>query len=344
MVVVSTAYHLVLAHLLPGDERFPGRTLLVLTGRREQIARVREAMTAADCHPFDAIESTTAEGPDVPAELARRRALCALDAHTRAARVVVFNDQGADIQALCRAARARGARVLCGEDGGAAYSQRSFRARWRRHMHRVARFGPWVRNPVVPGAAPGAQATLAVFPHLLRPELRARPPLALGLDRVPDFLRLSWTTAFLRELGLSAADLVFDEVYAPTYSGAIRHRDELRAVLREHLRMALSAGHACAVKYHPRERGDYLDAAALGATVLPAALPVEFVYQASAGRLRTVYGDSGTALLSARWLAPQARAVSAMAFTGVHDPRFAEVLSSLAVEFLPGPDGATART
>lgn len=334
VVVVSTAYHLLLAQLLPGDARFAGRTLLVLTGAREQVAVLHQAMTDGGCAPFDALTFLPRTGKTLRAERQRAGWFAALDAALRPARVVIFNDQTPDLQFLCRRARARGAQTFCGEDGGCAYSQRSWAAPRRRHLARALFFGPWVQNRAAVGDTRAVGAVLAVYPDLVRPELRRKPVLGLATAALPGLEQAPWTGQFLRALGLSPAALVCNAVYAPTYSGAVRDLARLRAVLREHLQDSLRAGHACAVKYHPRERGDYLDAAALGARVLPAALPVELVYQASGAALQTVVGDAGTTLLSARWLAPRARAVSALAYTGIDDPYYAAVLKRLGVVLL----------
>lgn len=334
LVVVSTAYHLLLAHLLAGDARFAGRTLLVFTGAREQVAALHQAMTAGGCAPFDAVAYLPRTSKTLRRERQRARWFGALDAALRPARVVIFNDQTPDLQYLCRRAGARGARTFCGEDGGCVYSQRSWAAPRRRHLARLLWFGPWVQNRDTVGDTRGVGAVLAVYPDLVRPELRGKPVLGLATAGLPDLAQAPWIGHFLRALGLSREALVCNEVYAPTYSGAVTDLPRLRAALRERLQESLRAGRACAVKYHPRERSDYLDAAALGARVLPAALPVELVYQASGPALETVVGDAGTTLLSARWLAPRAQAVSALVYTGIDDPFYAAVLTRLGVTLL----------
>ena len=88
------------------------------------------------------------------------------------------------------------------------------------------------------------------------------------------------------------------------------------------------------VKYHPREREDFLGALSLGARLLPAAVPAELVYLASADRLARVIGDRGTTLLSARWLAPHAQALSALEPGALDDPWYAHTLDRLGVRRL----------
>lgn len=336
LLVVSTAYHLILAHLVARDARFPGRSLLVFTGARAQIMALCGALQEAGGGAFDGVLHVPSEsGAAEPTRERRRwRRFAALDAVLRPARVVIFNDQTADLQGLCRRAAARGAATYCGEDGGCAYSQRSWAAPWKRHLGRVLRFGPWVQNLAAVGATRHVQTVLAVYPELLRPELKCKTVLGLNTALAPDFTRETWVGRFLAGLGVGQEALVCEELYAPSYSGALRDPAGLRAALVERLRAGLAAGSTCAVKYHPRERSDYLGAAALGARVLPAALPVELVYQASAAGLRRVIGDTGTTLLSARWLAPQAEALSALRFTGLDDPHYETVLRRLGVTLL----------
>ena len=335
LIVASTFYHVILACLIARDPRFPGASLLVVNPRRAQMAALCEPLAHAADSPF----ATTMPLPHVEGSKPARerelgRWLAQLDDTVRAERVFVFTDLTPELQLLCRRAGARGARTYCAEDGAATYSSRSAASPWRRHWQRVVRFGPWVENVVASGSSRHVQTFLALHADLVRPELQRKPVLPLQATLLPDLLGASWIDAFLAHFGISREMLVCDELYALALGRAGEGAERMRSRLAQEIRAARQAGRDCIVKYHPREAGDLLDAVALGARVLPAAVPVELVYLASGGRLGRVIGDTGTTLLSARWLAPRAQAISALELAGIDDPWYARTLARLGVQQL----------
>jgi hypothetical protein len=335
LIVASTFYHVILACLIARDPRFPGASLLVLNTRRPQMAALCGPLAHAAESPFAAtLALPDAAGRKPARERAHGRWFARLDDSVRPERVFVFSDLTPELQLLCRRAEARGARTFCGEDGGAAYSSRSAASPWRRHWQRVVRFGPWVENVIASGSSRHVQTYLALHTDLLRPELQRKPVLALQATLLPDLLGASWIDAFLAHFDISREMLVCDELYALALGRATEDAARMRSRLAEEIRAARQAGRDCIVKYHPREPHDFLDAVALGARVLPAAVPVELVYLASGARLGRVVGDRGTTLLSARWLAPHAQAISALELAGVDDPWYARTLDRLGVQKL----------
>jgi hypothetical protein len=335
VIVASTFYHVILACLIARDGRFPGASLLVINARREQMGAVWEPLAQAADSPFAA----TLTMPDAPgAKPAREQAwgrwFARIEKRVRPERVFVFSDLTPGLQLLCRRARARGAQTFCVEDGGIAYSSRSSAAPWRRHLQRIVRFGPWVQNVAATGSSRHVQTYLAMYPDLVRPELRRKPVWPLARQGLPDLLGASWIQRFLAHYELTQEALVCDELYVPARLLKSEAGERLRVRLGEEIRAARAAGRECIVKYHPREKSDFLGAAALGARLLPPPIAAELVYLASGARLCRIVGDAGTTLLSARWLAPQAQIVSALAFAGRDDPWYARTLDRLGVERL----------
>ena len=336
LIVASTCYHVILACLIARDARFAGASLLVVNARREQMAALCEPLARANDSPFAA----TMPLPDIDGRKPARerglgRWLAQLDAQVGAERVFVFTDLTPELQLLCRRARARGALTFCAEDGGAAYSSQSAAAPWRRHWQRIVRFGPWVQNVAASGSSRHVQTCLALHAELVRPELQRKPVWPLQPTGLPDLLSASWIGGFLTHYGVSRDTLVCDELYAPARTRTALARERLRVRLREEIRAAREAGRDCIVKYHPREREDFIGAAELGARLLPAAIPAELVYLASGARLSRVIGDAGTTLLTARWLVPQAHAVSALELAGRGDDAwYSRTLDRLGVQRL----------
>ena len=336
LIVVSTFYHLLLACLVARDPRFPGKSLLVIDAEREQMAVLCDLLTNASDRLFDEVKVM----PEVSgSKLARERMhgkwLTRLDDATQPERVVIFTDLRPDNQLLCRRATRRGAATCCGEDGGAAYSSGSWAVPWRRHLKRMLCFGPWLENRAAAGSSRSVQTFLALYPDLLRPELLAKPRWELNRSLMPDLLSLSWIRQFLEHFQLAPDALACDELYVPTSSRATGATEELCNLLRQEIHATRTKGLDCVVKYHPRERSDFLEAEALGARLLPASIPVELIYLASARRLRRVIGDTGTTLLTARWLVPEAEALSVLPhLPDLMDPCYVEAATRLGVKTL----------
>jgi hypothetical protein len=335
LIVASTFYHIILACLIARDARFAGASLLVVNARREQIAMLYEPLASEADSPFAATLCMPETGQK---KVARERAygnwLAALDARVQAQRIVVFSDLTPHLQLLCRRAQGRGAHTFCAEDGGAAYSSRSAATRWRRHLQRVLRFGPWIQNVRASGSSRHVETYLAMHPGLVRPELQRKTVWPLQEAELPDLLESRWLQRFLGHYGVSREALVCEELYSPGNSRTLRAGEALHARLRQEIRAACQAGRDCVVKYHPREQGDFLGASALGARTLPPAIPAELVLLASGRKLRRVVGIGGTTLLSARWLAPDAEVVSTLDLAEIEDPWYARTLDQLGVQRL----------
>jgi hypothetical protein len=335
VILASSFYHVILACMIARDPRFPGETLLVLNVRRAQVRSVFRHLATASDSPFSAVAALPEGTAKKPARERRYgNWLGALDARIRPERVFVFTDLTPHVQLLCRHAEARGARTFCAEDGGSAYSSRSWASRWRRHLQRMLRFGPWIQNIRASGTSRHVQTYLAMHPELVRPELRAKPVWPLHAAWAPEVLASRWLARFLEDYDVAPQALVCDELYTPGNSRTFAAGERVHARLREEIRSACRAGRECIVKYHPHEQEDFLQAGELGARTLPPAVPAELVLLASGERLQRVVGIGGTSLLSARWLAPQARAVSLIDLADTRDPWYGRTLDRLGVERL----------
>jgi hypothetical protein len=113
-----------------------------------------------------------------------------------------------------------------------------------------------------------------------------------------------------------------------------------QAAMRGIVEQLAAGGAAVGVKYHPRQaEPDYLQLTTIErTTLLPQGLPLEFLYirrappVAGAGRpLRVIVGDISTTLLTARWLAPEARCISLARPLGLLDASIEQLFSRLGV-------------
>jgi hypothetical protein len=228
--------------------------------------------------------------------------------------VVVFNDQKDFGQtALIEVARRFPDAVRqCADDGSLSYSGFSLpphssltrlRQRWRH--------GPGWADVRVLGTHPLVQQFVALYPELLRPELRD--------DRVRPFPTRHLGCAALRQFSLALCDQMGYRI-PEACKGAIlltlshssvasRNPDYVR-VMQDCIATLARRNKPFLFKYHPREsEPDYLQVRqrAAGASEVPRSLPVECLYILASQRPLNVLAGASSTLLTASFFMPQAR-------------------------------------
>lgn len=352
LYLVRSSLQLLLASALAEQARRDGQAqpcLLFLPDLQDP-ALFGHALQAWAQTPFE--QTITLEPRHVPGGPTHRRTWHDLDAElTQAVQrwqptsVTVFNDrQDAGQRVLIEAARSfPTARRLCAEDGAQAYTGYVYRrlgmvTRWRQKL----RMGPQWRDVQVLGTHPLVQEFLALYPDLLRPELRARPvrpfpSAALGApclhDLALDFCeRLDWNPAELDDCG---ALLTLNH---STYAQRNPHYVELVQGCVQAMR---KAGIAFAYKYHPREtQSDYLGLArSSDARQMPRVLPVEMAYLLCRGHRLLVIAGMSTSLLTAALLLPCAQTLALVHASRHGDQWDARLLEALRIHPAGDADG-----
>jgi hypothetical protein len=213
---------------------------------------------------------------------------------------------------------ARGAYL---EDGTAAYERtfresgvsRALQLKRARDLARRFLYGSWWRGPEVPGTSPWIDEAWLAFPELAVEELRAKELRRLSPEpfRGPELgeLARSSSRAFGADPGaLADASLVVALTRSTVARFVPGYVEGMTAVVEE----LLARGSRVALKFHPRERdpGFLPVADRAGVDVVPSALPFELLLGLSRSPELAVVGDVSTALLSTRWLLPDARVVA----------------------------------
>ncbi|AWN14276.1 hypothetical protein [Salinisphaera sp. LB1] len=172
----------------------------------------------------------------------------------------------------------------------------------------------------------------ARFPNHLRSELIARA-VAIPESEPGFFERLRWPKDFMRMLDVNPETLWFDDLFLLAHSNNFKDVPEYRAGVRHIVARLAGQGRQVAVNYHPRERDpDWLALQSLGATLIPHAVPSEFVLLFSRRRLGAVYGDIGTALITAKWVLESVPIVSLMETLDVVDPALRRLFEVLGID------------
>lgn len=261
----------------------------------------------------------------------RRPELISLFDEANPERLFVFNEDPLD-QTLIRRMARRGGEIHAIEDGAIAYANvtrhiTSFEA-WRNRFW----FGYRTHPVTIEGRNTLFSAFHAVFPEAVRPALAGQTLRAVPGVRPDAVAAFRWPRDYAQRLGSNPDRLCCTGLVAlARTTNAVDRPDHARRMGKA-LDCLIARGGEWAISYHPDEkRRDPLGAVDRGFTLIDHRLPIEMVYSLAGRRLRTVVGDLGTALMTARWLAPQARTISLMRYLELIDQQFQNALIAIDV-------------
>ena len=193
------------------------------------------------------------------------------------------------------------------------------------------------------GTSEWISSGLFVYPALVRNELTNLPkrqiPRSAFFAPVMHRFAAQMVSSAGADLGrVRRLDAVVTISHSSVASRSLHYKDSIMALVRQLTETQCVVG----IKYHPRQaEPDYLGLVREERTVLlPQGLPLEFVYilragsteEAIEGQLRFVVGDVSTTLLTARWLATDARCISLARPLGLLDPSLETLFERLGVE------------
>lgn len=333
LIFVSTPWQLFCAlGLLFGPYRHAQRTLALIdqrVGRRDPW----HAVLAALAEPGLRIATLPAIGKSPLAKLRRTRGVLAqvqaLVDEAQPDEIIGGNDRRVEFQYAMAQANLR--RCTLGaylDDGTFSYSGLS-RVRTRRHERLLAwaeriggrlHYGRWYHKPAALGLSRWVEYAWLAFPEQAHPQLLAKPRRALD----PYWYRRSEVQALCRQLvenssgGDAATPAGYDRLLLLPHDHLLRAGAGLRAALSRQIDDARRSGERVAVKRHPRSGGWALDVDHQGLVELDARLPIE-AYAPWLAQARIV-GTLSTALLSLRWLCPDAHIESLPHAGALQDP------------------------
>lgn len=254
------------------------------------------------------------------------------------ARIHVFNDMRAEVQAAIRSVKrtSASARAVYVEDGTAAYHS-SPASRVPGRLARIARklvYGMWWEYLDVIGTSRQIDEVRAMFPALVRAELRGKNVTGLPIDHLLGTEVLEFAKSYGNAI-VDPRDLTRDVacLLLPTTSRAVIDRSTYGNALVEACQAVMDKGLAAAIKYHPAEREkDPFGLGKLGVSVLPAGMPAEFIYILNRRSLEYVIGDNSTALMSARVILPSATSISLAPMLGLIFPSLQDVFTAVGIQ------------
>ncbi len=214
-----------------------------------------------------------------------------------------------------------GARGAYLEDGTAAYA-RTFREGRLSRLLRLKRvgdlakrltYGSWWRGVRVQGTSPWIDEAWLAFPELAIADLAGKELHTLAPEAFSGAAFRGFAERAARAFGADPEALASTSlILVATRSTVARYVPGYVESMRLLVSELVDSGVRVAVKLHPREpEPDFLSfRGQVGVDIVPGALPFELLLRLVRDPEPFVIGDISSALLSARWLRPDARVIA----------------------------------
>ncbi|WP_371731887.1 polysialyltransferase family glycosyltransferase [Thermaerobacter sp. PB12/4term] len=312
-----TPYHLLLSYGIAMTECRRSRNWLIVVADFSNVDAYLKIMQRSDYRAFErvmiyngmfGIESKYARRLRV---LRNVRSIRELVRSVQIERVFIANDIRPEGQALIHFAKtAWGANCVYIEDGAAVYSSLVLPARSKIVSWLASLFcRAWWEDVRVHGTSRAIDEVRAIYPHALRPELHRVPVKKIDSSLISriNIDRCEVNASLLRDGKAIEVDNI-DAIMLLPHSQTVAKGRWLVEAVSNVLLWAQRERLVLGVKYHPREPHQYLNSLLENlndrVVVISQELPIEWVYALRPKRLRYVFGDWSTGLLTARWLLP----------------------------------------
>ena len=224
-------------------------------------------------------------------------------------RVFVTHDIRAESQVTMRYARKKWmANCYYIEDGASVYS--SARTTWtiKSMILNYCFYGLWYEHIPFFGLSSWIEKLYVIYPSLVRDELRKKPITAIKGKHIMGLSRSSFDK-YLYDFDISITQMdEFDVLILLKKWDIIRNDPDYLASLNRILYWSMRKNFHVAMKYHPLEKKQYLEADNINNNniiMIPQEMPVELLYTFKPRKLRFVLSHLGTSgLITATWLLP----------------------------------------
>lgn len=254
--------------------------------------------------------------------------------------VYTCHDGRAESQALLYYAKKsnKDSRAVYIEDGSAVYNSHAFENRsiFKFLLGKIF-YGRWLQNIRVLGTSSWIDQVIAVFPDLIRPELKRKEIIPLERE---DFLKIGEDEVFSGYIESLDGEIdklqQSDLLLISPHSKFIKEYPKYKEVINEIFRIIKSKKLKIAIKYHPREPlEDFLSVREIkDAVILPKSIPLELLYISNKRLPNFIIGDVSTALLTAKWLLNKHEVISVAPLLNYHDRRFLRLLQKVNIRLI----------
>jgi hypothetical protein len=329
--IAFTPYHVLLSYAIALNEANSGENHLFLISDFSYVEPLIHSLKGWSRCPFAQIECLP--GVYSQESMSRRRftvreniaPIMQSVRENGVRRVYVFHDGRAEAQTALHFAK-KGNKGTVGvyvEDGAGAYSSYGST---KRSLHKLLLgklfYGSWWEDVSVLGTSRWIDEVKAIFPQLVRPDLRMKHVTSISRHALLELRNQDWPYEYLKTLGVRIAELNdLDAILIVAHSEFASQIPGYKQVIKDVLTAAKDQGLRVAIKYHPREPlGDFLSVGnADGVVILPQSLSIELVYILTPKQVRFVVGDISTSLLTAKWLLDNATVISIAPLLGQSD-------------------------
>ena len=346
LFIAFTPYHVLLAYAIARDEESSAENYLFVISDFRDVEPLIHFLEGWSRCPFAQIERLPgmySQASNFRRRFTIRRNLTTIiESVTRhkVERVYIFHDGRPEAQAALHFANKgnKGAVGIYVEDGAGAYS--SYEST-KRPLHKLLLaklfYGPWWQDVRVLGTSRWIDEVKAIFPRLVRPELRLKHVSSIPRHALLELRDQEWLYEYLKTLGVKIAGLNdLDAILIVAHSEFASQIPGYKQVTEDVLSMAKSQNLRLGIKYHPREsQDDFLSVNDTeGILVLPKSLPIELVYILTLEQIRFIIGDISTALLTAKWLLDNAMVVSIAPLLNQTDSQLFETFAELGIKII----------
>jgi hypothetical protein len=191
-------------------------------------------------------------------------------------------------------------------------------------------FGLWWHDENIMGKSSYIDTCYAIFPDFVRQELKRKKVVAIKKE---NFLKIAEDKAipeYFKSLDFDAnvfkeIDVLLISLHSDMLNEYPRLKESMNIILSNIEKQKLSL----VVKYHPREFiDDFLkQKEKKNVLILPKAIPLELLYVVSQIPPKVIIGGHSTALLTARWIFPNAKVISTALLFDYYDQNIFEVFN-----------------
>lgn len=308
--VVHTPYHILLSCGIGSLEANEKKYLIIIAEDIDQISKYKLIISSWDKELFSEIYILNSISNmhlvnklkinlliNLPLNKLKMRFIFKKNAISKELKTYIFADTNVNAQYFAKICSENNGTVVYVEDGSAVYN--THRAKPIKLMCKIV-YGFWYTPLEIHGTSKYVNMLMVAYPEFLRPELKRLNNIQIP-DKVYDFLNYSLSPYLNEIFEINTGNL--DYIIILPHFLFIKGKDEIGIInLYRIIIENLIVDHKVGLKYHPREKTNYLNIKPdLNLFLIPKSVPSEIIWMSSKkNQLKAVIGDISTALITSK--------------------------------------------
>jgi hypothetical protein len=178
---------------------------------------------------------------------------------------------------------------------------------------------------------------MVMFPDFVRQDLNGKSLVKLTPEILLGLKGSSFLYDYLDNYDIDINEFTkIDGLLIIPHSSFVQRFGQYRNTIKDMCAAIKKRNFLLAAKYHPRQsEDDFLNLRSeYGVKVLPRSFPIELIYLLSFNNIRFVLSDVSTALITAKWLRSDLKAISYAKVIGHSDGSLFRVFENVGVQFV----------